>query len=90
MRCCVMAATFKELADNFVYYCKASGRSDSAIIHVNAFYRWRLDRFPNEELTPLPFANTSFRLGVYRNLHLTGSNVARHTKKASPSFGELA
>lgn len=44
-----MAATFKELVDNFVYYCKASGRSDSAIIHVNAFYRWSLNRFPNEE-----------------------------------------
>lgn len=85
-----MAATFKKLADNFVYYCKASGRSDSAIIRVNAFYRWSLNRLPNEELIPLPFANTSFRLGVYRNLHLTVSNVARHTKKASPSFGELA
>jgi len=86
-----MAATFKEFADNFVvYYCKASGRSDSAIIHVNTFYGRSLNRFPNEELTSLPFANTSFRLGVYRNLHLTVSNVARHTKKASPSFGELA
>lgn len=86
-----MAATFKEFADNFVvYYCKASGRSDSAIIHVNTFYGRSLNRFQNEELTSLPFANTSFRLGVYRNLHLTVSNVARHTKKASPSFGELA
>lgn len=85
-----MAATFKKLADNFVYYCKASARSDSAIIHVNTFYGRSLNRLPNEELTPLPFANTSFRLGVYRNLHLTVSNVARHTKKASPSFGELA
>lgn len=44
-----MATTFKKLVDKYVYYCKASDRSDSAIIHVNAFYRWCLNRFPNEE-----------------------------------------
>jgi integrase len=44
-----MVITFKELMEKYVYCCKASGRSDSAIINVNAFYRWSLNRFPNEE-----------------------------------------